>query len=82
MSSNSESESEDNSDSEDVVVVALADDFTSGSIDAQDSDCRYPCCHENINVKSDGIVKSEDDSRESYNPSQGTGSEKVVMAFV
>ena len=80
LSSDLESGSEKHSDSEDVVVVAKVDDFTSGSVGAQDFDCQYPCCLENIDVRSDGIVKSEDDYCESFNPSQGIGSEKTIKA--
>ena len=81
LSSDSESGSEENSDSEDVAVVASADDFTSGSVGAQDSDIQYLHFHENIDIKNDGVVKSEDDSHESFSPSQRTRSEKIVMAF-
>ena len=80
LSSNSESNCEANSDSEDVVVVGSVDDFSSASIGAQDPDIQYPHFHENTDVRSDGVVKSEDESGNSFNPSQGSGSEKIVLA--
>ena len=80
LSSDSESDCEANSDSKDVVVVGLADDFSSASVGAQDPDIRYPYFHENTDVRSDGVVKSEDESGNSFNPSQGSGSEITVLA--
>ena len=81
MRSDLESKSEENSDSKDVIVVGLADDFTSAFFGAQDPDIRYPHFHENIDVRSDGVVKNEDDSSNSFNPSQGSHSEKTIKAF-
>ena len=80
LSSNSDLDCEANSDSEDVVVVGSANDYTSVFVGAQDPDIQYPHFHENTDVRSDGVVKSEDESGNSFNPSQGSGSEKTVMA--
>ena len=80
LSSDSESDCEASSDSEDVVVVGSADDFRSASVGAQDPDIRYPQFQKNVDVRSDGVVKSEDESGNSFNPSQGSSSEKTVLA--
>ena len=80
LSSDSDSDCEVSSDSEDVIVVGSADDFCSASVGAQDAGIRYPKFQRNVDVRSDGIVKSEDESGNSFNPSQGSGNQKTVLA--